>query len=259
MEEFFTQVWSIITTLVDPRNLRHPEKFQAAFNQVGVFWTVLVAVSAIIFAETGLLVGVLLPGDSMLVVLGVVAHLSGWSLAPFLFFLILAAIVGDTVGYWVGYKAGPALFSKPNGRVFKQKHLQAAREFYQKHGGKTIIFARFVPIVRTFAPVVAGAARMRYRTFLFYNVIGGVAWIVSMLLFGYYLLPIADPVFQKLLGNPNFTWAKNIDLLVVLVVFASIAPIVWKWWTHRGSGKGTGATDVPASTPVPGPAPAEKA
>jgi len=232
MEEFLSQVWTIIVTLIDPRNLSHPDMFQQALNQKGVFWAALVAVTLIVFTETGLLVGFLLPGDSLLVVLGIVAQMSGWELWPFIVCLCAAAVLGDTVGYWIGYKAGPAIFSRPSSRFFKQEYLLRAKAFYEKHGGKTIILARFVPIIRTFVPVVAGAARMEYRTFLFYNVFGGIAWIISMLLFGYYLIPIANPPMQKLLGDPTFTWAKHIDKVVVVVVFLSIVPILWKAGKH---------------------------
>jgi membrane-associated protein len=230
--DFFSQVWTIVVTLVDPRNLSHPELFQKALNQPGVYWAALAAVTLIVFTETGLLVGFLLPGDSLLVVLGIVAQLSGWNLWPFLACLCAAAVIGDTVGYWIGYKAGPAIFNRPSSRFFKQEYLRRARAFYEKHGGKTIIFARFVPIVRTFVPVVAGAAKMNYRTFLFYNVFGGIGWIVSMILFGYYLIPIANPPMQSLLGDPNFTWAKHIDKVVVAVVFLSVVPILWKGGKH---------------------------
>jgi membrane-associated protein len=237
MEEFFSQVWHIIATLVDPRNLSHPDAFKAALNQPGVFWAALVAVSAVVFTETGLLVGFLLPGDSLLVVLGIVAHMSGWNLWPFLLCLCAAAVVGDTVGYWIGHKAGPAIFNRPSSRLFKQEYLQRARAFYEKHGGKTIIIARFVPIVRTFVPVVAGAAKMEYRTFLAYNVFGGVGWIVSMTLFGYYLIPVADPPVQALLGKPDFTWAKHIDKVVAVVVVLSVLPMVWKAYKHWRHGE----------------------
>lgn len=232
MDEFFSQVGTIIATLVDPRNLSHPELFQNALNQPGVYWAALVAVTAIVFTETGLLVGFLLPGDSLLVVLGIVAQLSAWNLWPFLICLCAAAIIGDTVGYWIGHKTGPAIFKRPDSRFFKQAYLQKAKAFYERHGGKTIVIARFVPIVRTFVPVVAGAARMDYCTFLFYNVFGGIGWIVSMVLFGYYLIPMADPPMQSLLGQPDFTWAKHIDKVVVVVVILSILPMVWKGGRH---------------------------
>jgi membrane-associated protein len=238
MEEFFSQVWTIFATLIDPRNLSHPEKFETALNQAGVYWAALVAVALIVFTETGLLVGFLLPGDSLLVVLGIVAQIAGWNLWPFLVCLCVAAIVGDTVGYWIGYKAGPAIFNRPSSRFFKQEYLLRAKAFYEKHGGKTIILARFVPIIRTFVPVVAGAARMEYRTFIFYNVFGGIGWILSMVLFGYYLIPIANPPMQSLLGDPNFTWAKHIDKVVVVVVFLSIVPILWKAGKHWLAGRG---------------------
>ncbi|QJW95319.1 DedA family protein [Frigoriglobus tundricola] len=263
MEDFFTQVWKILETLFDFRNLSHPERFEAALNQPGVFWAALVAVNIIVFTETGLLIGFLLPGDSLLVVLGIVAQLSGWGLVPFIASLCCAAIIGDTVGYWIGNKAGPAIFSRPSSRFFKQAYLLRAKAFYEKHGGKTIILARFVPIVRTFVPVVAGAAKMNYRTFLSYNVIGGVAWIVSMLLFGYYLIPIANPPMQKLLGDPNFTWAKQIDKVVIAVIFVSVLPIAWKagrHWLDKRKPPTTGSPAVPAvaasvaaETPSPSP------
>lgn len=253
MEEFFTQVWDIVGTLVNPRNLSHPEKFQKALEPAGVYWAALVAVSLIVFTETGLLIGFLLPGDSLLVVLGIVAQIGGWNLWPFLICLSIAAIVGDTVGYWIGWKAGPAIFNRPSSRFFKQEYLQKAKAFYEKHGGKTIIIARFIPIVRTFVPVVAGAARMEYRTFLFFNVFGGITWIFSMILFGYYLIPIADPPMRSLLGKPDFTWAKHIDKVVVVVVLLSVLPMVWKGFKHWRDGRKVTAGEavVAAVTAVP--------
>jgi membrane-associated protein len=262
MDEFFSQVWTIVITLIDPRNLSNPEAFKAALNQTGVQWAALVAVTLIVFTETGLLVGFLLPGDSLLVVLGIVAQLSGWNLLPFFACLCAAAIIGDTVGYWIGYSAGPAIFNRPSSRFFKQEYLQRAKAFYEKHGGKTIVFARFVPIVRTFVPVVAGAARMEYRTFLFYNVFGGIGWIVSMILFGYYLIPLLDPPMQSLLGNKDFTWAKHIDKVVVVVIFVSVVPILWKaakhWLEGRKAQSAVVAVDPPAAPTEPV-APAEAA
>ena len=240
MEEFFSQVWTIVVTLVDPRNLSNPEAFKAALNQPGVYWAALVAVTLIVFTETGLLIGFLLPGDSLLVVLGIVAQLSGWNLWPFLIGLSVAAIVGDAVGYWIGWKAGPAIFNRPSSRFFKQEYLQRARAFYEKHGGKTIIMARFIPIVRTFVPVVAGAARMEFRTFVFY------------------LIPLLDPPMQSLLGKPDFTWAKHIDKVVIVVVFLSIVPILWKAAKHYLHGEKPAAAVVEAVTGVEPPAEAPK-
>ncbi len=228
MGDFFGRFWEIVTTLIDPRNLSHPEEFQKALNQPGVFWAAFAAVCVIIFTETGLLIGFLLPGDSLLVVLGLVAKLANWNIVLLIFALSIAAVLGDTVGYGIGAKAGPALFKRPDSRFFKQEYLLLARSFFERHGGKSIIFARFVPIVRTFVPVVAGAAKMEYRRFLFFNIFGGIGWIVSMLLFGYFVIDIADPIFQRLLGRKDFTWAKNIDILAATVILVSILPIMWK-------------------------------
>ncbi|MDQ2980484.1 MAG: VTT domain-containing protein, partial [Acidobacteriota bacterium] len=125
--------------------------------------------------------------------------------------LVVAAIVGDTVGYWIGKKAGPALFRRPKSLLFNPKHLQRAHNFYEKYGGQTIILARFMPVVRTFAPVVAGMGGMEYRRFVSFNVIGGFLWVVSMTLIGYFL--------------GHFAWVrKNIELVILVVVFLSILP-----------------------------------
>jgi membrane-associated protein len=230
MVDFFRRFWDIVLTLIDPRNLSDPEKFKDALNQPGVFWAAFAAVCVIVFTETGLLIGFLLPGDSLLVVLGVVARIANWNIVMLMVALSIAAILGDTVGYGIGAKAGPALFRRPDSRFFKQEYLQKAREFFERHGGKSIIFARFVPIVRTFVPVVAGAAKMNYRRFLFFNVFGGIGWITSMLLFGYFIIDLADDLTRKILGRPDFTWAKNIDILAATVILVSIAPLMWKAW-----------------------------
>jgi membrane-associated protein len=232
MEEFFTQFWNLFATFIWPPNLRHPEKYTEALQMAGAIWPSLVAVSAIVFAETGLLIGFLLPGDSMLVVVGIFIRAAGWSLILFMVVLTICAIVGDTVGYWFGAKAGPKLFKKQDSRFFKQEYLKQAHDFYERHGGKAIIIARFIPIVRTFVPMVAGAVRMNYRTFLFYNVIGGIGWIVSMLLLGYML----DPALRQLIG-PQFNIAKHIDKVILVVVFLSIAPMIYKVWAANRAGK----------------------
>jgi membrane-associated protein len=232
MEEFFTQFWNLTLTFINPLNLAHPEKYTEALRANGALEPSIVAVSLIVFAETGLLIGFCLPGDSMLVVVGIFIRAAEWPLWLFMVCLSFWAIVGDTVGYWFGAKTGPAIFKRPDGRIFRQSHLQKAKAFYEKHGGKTIIIARFIPIIRTFAPVVAGAAQMRYRTFLFYNVIGGIGWIVSMLLLGYML----DPLLKQIIG-PQFEIAKHIDKVILVVVMLSLAPVIWKWWTHRRKGK----------------------
>jgi membrane-associated protein len=144
-----------------------------------------VGLFVIIFAETGLLVGFFLPGDTLLITTGMVAqrgHFDIWVLIPL---LILAAVAGDATGYQIGRRAGPVLFRRQESRLFRRNHLERAKVFYDRHGGKTIVIARFLALVRTFAPTVAGAAEMPYRRFAFYNIAGGVLWITSMLTAGY--------------------------------------------------------------------------
>ena len=174
------------------------------------------AMTAIVFAETGLMVGFFLPGDSLLVTAGVFAAAGRLSILWLNVLLIAAAILGDTVGYWIGRKAGPALFNRPRSRFFNPAHLRRAHDFYEKHGGKTIILARFMPIVRTFAPVVAGMGKMEYHRFLSFNVFGGALWVLSMTLIGYYL--------------GQFPWVKkNIEIVILIVVFLSILPGIIAW------------------------------
>src|ERR687891_371181 len=141
----------------------------------------------IVFAETGLAVGFFLPGDSLLVVAGLFAATGKLNRAVLLLTLFLAAVVGDAVGYYTGARLGPRIFKREKSFFFRPSHLQKAHAFYEKYGGKTIIIARFVPIVRTFAPIVAGAANMPYRRFVVFNITGGFLWVFSMLLAGYYL------------------------------------------------------------------------
>src|SRR4029079_10870245 len=185
MDQFFAQAWDILKAIV--LNLTNPDAWKDHLGHPHVFWPALAVLAFVIFAETGLFVGFFLPGDSLLVTVGVVAHLSGWDILWLWPVLCAAAVAGTSPGYWVGAKAGPAVFNRPNSRFFKRDHLLAAKAFYDRHGGKTIVIAQFMPFARTFAPVVAGAAKMEYRTFLFYNVIGAVCWITSMLMFGYTL------------------------------------------------------------------------
>lgn len=188
-----------------------------------VQWAGYVGLTAIIFSETGLLVGFFLPGDSLLVTAGLLASQAGFGLNVYLLGLILsiAAIVGDSVGYAIGRATGPRIFTRENSLLFNRKHLERAHAFYERHGGKTIILARFMPIVRTFAPVVAGVADMHYRTFLAFNVIGGLAWVWSMLFIGYFLgrwVPGID---------------KHIESVILIVIFLSILPGIISWWRER--------------------------
>ena len=190
-----------------------------------VQWAGYVGLTLIIFAETGLLVGFFLPGDSLLVTAGLLAADPAFGLNVWLLGLILtvAAIVGDTVGYHVGKATGPRIFTRENSLFFHKDHLLKAQALYERHGGKTIIIARFMPIVRTFAPVVAGVGQMRYASFLAYNVVGGVLWIWSMLLTGFVLAKTVPGV------------AKHVEKVILVVVFLSILPGIIAWWRNRGA------------------------
>jgi membrane-associated protein len=196
-----------------------------AFAYVGLF--------LIVFAETGLAIGFFLPGDSLLVVAGLFAAAGKLNLSILLITLFIAAVVGDAVGYYTGKRMGKAIFNRPKSRLFNPNHLKKAHAFYEKYGGKTIIIARFVPIVRTFAPIVAGAAEMTYKNFLVYNIFGGLLWVVSMLLAGYFLGGLVEQVMQSWFGIPNFKLENHIDKVVIVVVFLSILPMIIEYLKAR--------------------------
>jgi membrane-associated protein len=184
-------------------------------------WGGYVVLVAIVFCETGLLVGFFLPGDSLLITAGLVAAsgtLDIWLLNAL---LIPAAIIGDSVGYAIGYRAGPHLFTKEQSLLFSRKHLLRTREFYEKYGGKTIVLARFIPLIRTFAPVVAGIGQMEYRRFLFYNVFGGIFWVASLTWAGY------------LLGTLIPDISRYIHIVVLVVIALSMVPVVVELWKAR--------------------------
>ena len=230
MDDLFAKVGAILGKVFDldhPLGFLNPDVWRDVLSRPEMFWAAIVVLNAIVFTETGLLVGFLLPGDSLLVVTGFVASQSGWNLPVLIGTLCVSAVVGDSVGYWIGAKAGPRIFSRPNGRIFRQSHIQSAKDFYDRHGGKTVILARFVPIVRTFAPVVAGAGKMNYRTFLAYNVVGGVLWVTSMILFGYFLIDLIDPLLKPVFGE-QFTIAKHIDKIAIVIIAASVLPMLVK-------------------------------
>lgn len=168
----------------------------------------------IIFAETGLMFGFFLPGDSLLVTAGLFAAKGDLNIYLLIMLLSSAAIIGDSVSYFIGSRAGNALFKIEDSFLFKKKYLIAAQVFYEKHGGKTIILARFVPIIRTFAPVVAGVAKMEYKKFVSYNILGGILWVVSLTLLGFFL------------GNAIPNIEDNIHIVVFIVVILSFAPMV---------------------------------
>ncbi len=202
--------------------------FHRIYDVQGIVrWGGLFALVAIVFSETGLLVGFFLPGDSLLVTAGIycVPLSSG---EPALLNIVwvnlavmVAAIVGDTVGYWIGAKSGPRLFTREQSLFFSKKHLLRTKEFYERHGGKTIIIARFMPFVRTFAPVVAGIGNMSYRRFLSYNVFGAIGWVFSMTMLGFAL----SKVFTDL--------PKHIDKVIIIVIAVSLIPGAISWLANR--------------------------
>ena len=188
-----------------------PESLIETFGTIGVF--------AIVFAESGLLVGFFLPGDSLLFTAGLLASQGFSNIVLLMVGSAIAAVVGDQVGYMIGRRAGPALFKRPDSRFFHQKNVERARTYFEEHGSKTIILARFVPIVRTFAPVVAGVGQMEYRRFVTFNVVGGVLWGMGVTLAGYVLGSSIHDVDRYLLP---------IILLIGAVSFLPVIREVWK-------------------------------
>ena len=184
-------------------------------------WTYLI-VFLVIFCETGLVVTPILPGDSLIFALGTIAALGSLELGVLMIVLIVAAIAGDSVNYTLGKFFGPRVFHQPDGRFFKREYLDRTHRFYEKHGGKTIVLARFIPIIRTFAPFVAGIGRMNYSRFLLYNISGGVAWIAFFALGGYYFGNIP-------LVRHNFT------LVILAIIVISILPGIIEFFRQRRS------------------------
>lgn len=175
---------------------------------------------AVIFCETGLVVTPILPGDSLLFAIGAFCAAGSLDITKTLFLLSAAAILGDTLNYWIGKRMGPKVFHYNDSRIFKKEYLQKTHQFYEKYGGKTIIIARFVPIVRTFAPFVAGVGAMTYGKFLFYNVIGGLFWVFSVTLAGYFF------------GNIGVV-RNNFTAVILAIVVISVLPGVFEYLRHR--------------------------
>jgi membrane-associated protein len=203
------------------------ELFVQFFSKLGdlkelLTWGGYPVLMLIVFAETGLLVGFFLPGDSLLVTTGVLINagfINPMGLSNFANLVVMSAvlcamaIIGDAVGFWIGYRAGPRIFTREQSLLFRKDHLIETQKFYERHGGKTIVIARFMPFARTFAPVVAGVGQMNYRRFATFNVAGAVAWVLSMTFLGYFLGKVFD--------------AKQIERVVYLIVFVSVAPIAF--------------------------------
>lgn len=187
-------------------------------------WGGLTVLIIIVFAETGLLVGFFLPGDSLLITAGLIAAQGYLDIFVLNISLIIAAIVGDQVGYLFGKKTGPRIFTREKSKFFAKDHLIKANHFYEKYGGKAIIYARFVPFARTFAPIVAGVANMNYRKFVSYNIIGGLLWVLSMTLVGYYF------------GNIPFV-KRNFEYVIIGVIILSLLPVILGYLKHRKEAK----------------------
>jgi membrane-associated protein len=215
---------SIIKWIFD---LKNPEQINHLAQSLGPW--LYVVLFAVIFAETGLVAVPFLPGDSLLFAVGAVSAnpTSPINLPLVAFLLVVAAILGDAANYWIGYKIGPKVFASEGSRLLNKKHLIEAQHFYDKHGGKTIILARFVPIIRTFAPFVAGVGRMNFSKFLIFNVVGGVSWVLICLLGGWFFGGLA--------------WVqKNFEVVVVAIVVISVLPVAFeiaRGWLAARKGK----------------------
>jgi len=196
-------------------------------------WAGYVGLTAIIFTETGLFFGFFLPGDSLLVTAGLIASgllaAKGVSLDVYTLGALLtaAAIAGDNTNYWIGRTVGPRIFRRKDSLFFKKKYVDQAAAFYARHGAKTVVLARFVPIIRTFAPLVAGVAAMNYRTFLTFSVLGGTFWIWSMLFIGYFLGRYVPGV------------ERHVEVVILTVIFISILPGIVSWLRERKQGPRT--------------------
>jgi membrane-associated protein len=199
----------------------HLDKHLAELTSQYGGWTYLL-LFVIVFCETGLVVTPILPGDSLLFAAGALSAIDSAELNPHLLVVLLtvAAVVGDAVNYQIGRFLGPAVFQRENSRIFKREHLERTQHFYQRYGGKTIIIARFVPIVRTFAPFLAGIGQMNYAHFAMYNIVGAVLWVVLGVYSGY------------LFGNVKFI-KENFSLVIIAIVFISLLPAVFEWWRAR--------------------------
>jgi membrane-associated protein len=195
------------------RSLTDPERLIQLLSQVITGWLGYALLAGIVFAETGLLVGLFFPGDSLLFTVGVVAGAGELNIVQICALLTVMSILGDQCGYFLGLRTGPKIFSRKDSLLFKQEYVTRTQEFYEKYGGKTLIYAKFAPIVRTFAPFMAGVGQMRYTRFLSFNIFGGIGWVVSMTLAGYYL------------GNVSLV-RRNFEKVVIGIVLVSVVPMI---------------------------------
>src|SRR5579871_1088573 len=202
------------------RSLTDPERLIHLLSQVLTGWLGYAMLAGIVFAETGLLIGLFLPGDSLLFTVGVVAGAGELDIVRICLLLTVMSILGDQSGYFLGFRTGPSIFRRPDSLLFKQEYVTRTQAFYEKHGGKTLIYAKFVPIVRTFAPFMAGVGKMRYARFVSFNVFGGIGWVLSMTIAGY------------VLGKNDFV-RRNFEKVVIGIVVVSVLPIVIQYFSSR--------------------------
>jgi membrane-associated protein len=214
MIHFLLDIW---------RSLTDPERLIRLLSQVITGWAGYALLAGIVFAETGLLVGLFFPGDSLLFTVGVVAGAGDLGIVRICLLLTVMSILGDQCGYFLGRRTGPTIFSRKDSLVFKQEYVTRTQEFYEKYGGKTLIYAKFAPIVRTFAPFMAGVGRMRYARFFSFNIFGGIGWVLSMTLAGFYL------------GNVPLV-RRNFEKVVIAIVLVSVLPMVVQIWKSRKTG-----------------------
>ncbi len=202
------------------KTLTDPDRLIQFLATVVTGWYGYLMLFGIVFAETGLLLGFFLPGDSLLFTIGVVAGAGGLDIYIICGLLIVASILGDQSGYFIGNRTGSSIFSRKDSALFKQDYLRQTQAFYDKHGGKTLIYAKFVPIVRTFAPFMAGVAKMPYFRFLSFNIFGGLGWVILMTVSGYFLgqIPIVRRHFEK---------------IVILIVLVSVLPVILQVLRNR--------------------------
>ncbi len=224
----------MINALIDfLRTLTTPERLIHLLTVVLTGWLGYALLVGIVFAETGLLTGFFLPGDSFLFTVGVVAGAAGLNLWIVIPLLMAAAIVGDSTGYFLGRHTGPRIFNRPNSRLFRRDHLLRSQHFYEKYGGKTIVYAKFLPIVRTFAPFLAGVSGMRYSRFLIYSVCGVIGWVFSVTMLGATLgqVPIVRQHFEK---------------VIFLIIVLSLIPVILEFLKSRHKR----SAEVPAQNPA---------
>ena len=201
---------------------------------LGIFGNyVYLALFFVVFAETGLAVGFFLPGDSLLVVSGLFAAANKLNIFLVLLAFFAGSVIGDSTGYWTGRFMGKRLFNREDSFIFKPSRVEKAHAFFEKHGAKTIILARFMPIVRTFAPLVIGASEMAYTKFLTFSILGGALWISSMVLAGYFLGGLVEQMMQNWFGIAGFKLEDHIDKVVIVVVLLSIIPIIIEFLKAR--------------------------